>query len=82
MVRCNPFVVKWLICLSGKLNIVLKYIALNLLNVAHMRTIQLTCREYYNFVGIIRNNFSFTYKVRGGYIIITADVCLLDSLGF
>jgi hypothetical protein len=47
-----------------------------------MRTIQLTCREYYNFVGICRNKFSFTYKVRGGYIIITAEISLLDSLGF
>ncbi len=47
-----------------------------------MRTIQLTCREYYNFVGIVKNKFCFTYKVKGGYIIITADVCLLDSLGF
>jgi hypothetical protein len=47
-----------------------------------MRTIQLTCREYYNFVGIVKNKFSFTYRVSRGYIIITADVCLLDSLGF
>jgi hypothetical protein len=47
-----------------------------------MRTIQLTGREYYNFIGIVKNKFSFTYIVSGGYIIITADVCLLDSLGF